>query len=119
MTYEMTCKAHNELNEHENNLPKDLTLKTLEDNSSESSNDNDFELLTIKLKNFMNKKSKNKNKLKKNTTTCYEYKKKRALKVYWDETSASKVEVANYALVAFGNKVSDLTKTPLLYYEIT
>ena len=75
MTYEMTCKAHNK---HKNNLPKnkkDLTLRTQEDHSSESSSDDNFELLAIKLKKLMKQESKNKNKLKKNTTTCYERKK--------------------------------------------
>ena len=37
----------------------------------------------------------------------------------WDELSASEDEVANYTLVAFDNDISDLTKTPLPYYEIT
>ena len=78
MTYEMTCKTHDELHEYENNLPKnmkDLTLRTQEDHSSESSSDDDFELLTIKLKKFMKQESNIKNKLKKNITTCYERKK--------------------------------------------
>ena len=50
----------------------------------------------------------------------------KVLKTTWDESSTSKDEeqtnedeVTNYALVAFNNEVSDLTKTPLLYYEIT
>ena len=44
----------------------------------------------------------------------------------WDESSTfgddeqtDKEKVANYTLVAFRNEISDLTKTPLLYYEIT
>ena len=53
MTYEMTYVEHDEL---EKNLPKnrkDLALRTNEDHSSESSSDDDFELLTIKLKKFL------------------------------------------------------------------
>ena len=53
MTYEMTCNAHEEL---KNNLPKnrkDLTLRINEDDLSESSSDDDFELLTIKLKKIL------------------------------------------------------------------
>ena len=52
--------------------------------------------------------------------------KKKTFKVTWDESSTSKdeeqtdkEEVANYTLVAFHNEASNLTKTPLLYYEIT
>ena len=53
MTYEMTYVAYDEL---ENNFPnnrKKFTLRTKEDHSSESSSDDDFELLTIKLIKFM------------------------------------------------------------------
>ena len=56
MIYEMTCKAYNEYDEHENNFLKnikDLTLCTNEDQSSESSSDADLELLKIKLKKFL------------------------------------------------------------------
>ena len=64
MTYEMTYVAL----ELENNLPKnrkDLTLRTNEDHSSESSSDDELELLTIKFKMFIKQKLRNKNKLKK------------------------------------------------------
>lgn len=50
MNYEMSCMAHEEL---ENNLPmsrKNLALTTNKDHSSESSSNDDLELLTIKLK---------------------------------------------------------------------
>ena len=53
MTYEITCL---EYDEHENNLPKnkkDLTLRTKEDHSNESSSDDDFELLISKFKRFI------------------------------------------------------------------
>ena len=65
MTYEMTCIAHDK---HENNLPKnikDLTLRTKEDHSSESSSDNDIELSTREFKKFIKHETKNKNELKK------------------------------------------------------
>ena len=51
-----------------NNLSKnrkDLAFRTKEDNLSESLSDDDFELLTIKLKKLTKQESKNKNKLKK------------------------------------------------------
>ena len=47
---------HDEQNKHENNLPKnmkDLALRIIEDHSSESSSNDDIELLTIKLKKFL------------------------------------------------------------------
>ena len=52
MTYEMTYIEHDE---YENYLPKnmkDLALQTIEDHSSESSRDDDIELLTKKLKSL-------------------------------------------------------------------
>ena len=65
MTYEMTYNAYEEL---ENKLPKnrnDLILRTQDDHSSESSSDDDFELLIIKLKMYVKQESKCKNKFKK------------------------------------------------------
>ena len=53
-------------------------------------------------------------------------KKKRALKVIWDETSASEEEeqtdedeMINFALVTLDNEVNNSNETPLLYFEIT
>ena len=65
MTYEMTNVAHDEL---KNNFPKnrkDFALRTKEDYSSESSSDDELELLTIKFKRFIKQELKNKIKLKK------------------------------------------------------
>ena len=61
MTYKMTCIEHDE---HENYLlknRKDLTIRTIDDYSSESSSEDDIELLIKKFKKFM---KKNKTKLK-------------------------------------------------------
>ncbi len=72
----MTCIEHDE---HKNNLSKNkkgLTLRTKEDHFSESSSDDDFELLTIKLKKLIKQEYKNKNELKKKLL-----KKKKAFKV--------------------------------------
>ena len=59
MTYEMTCKAHEEL---EDTLPKnrkDIALKIQEDHLKENSSDEDFDedlaLLTRKFKKFIKK----------------------------------------------------------------
>ena len=136
--YEITCKTHDELDEHENNLPKnrkDLVLRTQEDYSSENLSDDDFELLTINLKKFMKQELKNKNKLKKNTTTCCKHKKpghskdeyiklkkklpkkKEALK---DESSVSKdEEQTNKDEMTFHNEVCNSPEIYLLYHEIT
>ena len=72
----MSCMPQNE---HENNLPKngkDLTLRINEEHSSESSSDDELELLTIKFKRFIKKELKNKNKPKMNKLQ----KKKKTLK---------------------------------------
>ena len=55
MTYEMSFMAHVEHDELENNLPKNRkdTLITNEDHLSESSSDDELELITIKLKKFI------------------------------------------------------------------
>ncbi|CAL9078853.1 unnamed protein product [Musa textilis] len=118
MTYEITCNAHEEL---ENNLSKnmkDLTLRThenhLRENSSDDDNDDDdFALLTRKFKKFIKRNktkhdTKNKNELKKDQIICYECKKlghfksecpivkkkqpkkKKVLKTTWDDLCASK-----------------------------
>ena len=91
----------------------------LSDNSS--NDDDDFELLTIKFKKFMKQELKDKNKFKKKLS-----KKKKALKVTWDEISASKDEeqtdedeVTNLSLMTLDNKVNNSNKTPLPYFEIT
>ena len=120
MTYEITYVAHDKL---ENNLPKnrkDFTLRTKEYHSSESSSDDELELLTIKLKKFLKQESKNKNKLRKNATTCYERKKNEVL---WDESSSSddeeqtdEDEMTNFALTTFDDEVN---KIPLVYFKIT
>ncbi|CAL9078625.1 unnamed protein product [Musa textilis] len=128
MTYEIT---HLTYDEHENNIPKNrkiIILRMKEEHSSESSSDDDLELLTIKFKKFIKQELKNKTEFYPETTTCYGCKKpghskdkctKKKKKALKDESSASGDEDANYALVAFENEVSNLTKTPLLYYEIT
>ena len=74
MTYEMTCKAHEEL---EDTLPKnrkDMTLKTQEDHLKENSSDEDLDedlaLLTRKFKKFIKR-----NKFKNNTKNKFEPKK--------------------------------------------
>ncbi|NGZ73657.1 hypothetical protein GQS42_23720, partial [Salmonella enterica subsp. enterica serovar Typhi] len=84
MTYEMTCKAHEEL---EDTLPKnrkDMTLKTQEDHLKENSSDEDFDddlaLLTRKFKKFIKRNkfkndTKNKYEPKKDQVICYECKK--------------------------------------------
>ena len=73
MSYEMTCIAHDE---RKNNLQKNrkhLAHRTKEDHSSESSSDDDLELLTRKFKKFIKQESKNK--LNLDTTTYYKCKK--------------------------------------------
>ena len=79
----------------------------------------DLKLLKRKLKKFLKQKSKNKNEIKKKKLS----KKKKVFNAAWDELSSSEDEkqtnkdkVANYALIAFDDEV---TKTPLVYFEIT
>ena len=84
VTYEMICKAHEEL---EDTLPKnkkDMTLRTQEDHLKENSSDEDFDddvtLLTKKFKRFIKRNkfkndTKNKFEPKKEQVICYECKK--------------------------------------------
>ena len=121
MTYEMTFKAHDK---HENNLlknKKDLAFRTNKDHSSESSSDDELKLLTIKFKRFIKQELKNKNKLKNKLP-----KKKRALKVTWDEMSISEEEeqtnedeTTNFALVTLDNEVNNSNETSFVYFKIT
>ena len=84
MTYEMTCHAHEELENPLLKNRKDMTLKTQEDHlkgtSSDEDSDDDIALLTQKFKKFIRKnkfKNNTKNKLehKKDQVICYECKK--------------------------------------------
>jgi len=75
MTYEMTCKAHEE---HEDTLPKNrnnMALRTQEDHLRENSSDEDFDddlaLLTRKFKKFIKR-----NKFKNDTKNKFEPKNK-------------------------------------------
>ena len=126
MTYEMTCQAHDEL---ENPLPKnrkDMALKSQEDHlkgtSSDEDSDNDIALLTQKFKKYLRKNKfknniKHKFEQKKDQVICYECKKpghykndcpqakkrtskKKALKATWDDSSASEEEESNTEQVA-------------------
>ena len=126
MTYEMTCQAHDEL---ENPLPKnrkDMALKSQEDHlkgtSSDEDSDNDIALLIQKFKKYLRKNkfknnTKNKFEQKKDQVICYECKKpghykndcpqakkrtskKKAFKATWDDSSASEEEESNTEQVA-------------------
>ena len=126
MTYEMTCQAHDEL---ENPLPKnrkDMALKSQEDHlkgiSSDEDSDNDIALLTQKFKKYLRKnkfKNNTKNKFEhnKDQVICYECKKpghykndcpqaknrtskKKALKAMWDDSIVSEEEESNTEQVA-------------------
>jgi len=109
ITYEMTCNAREELENHLPKNRKDLGHRTFEDHSSISSSDGELKL-----------QMKQKLKSKKNGTTCFERKKKNK---NWDESSSSedeekinKGEVANYAFTPFD---AEVIKMPLIYFEIT
>ena len=91
----------------------------MSDNSSDD--DNDFELLTIKFKNFMKQELKNKNELKKKLS-----KKKKVFKVTLDESSSSDDneqidgdKTTNFALMTLDNEVNNSNETPILYFKIT
>ena len=106
ITYEMTCNAREELENHLPKNRKDLGHRTFEDHSSISSSDGEL-------------KMKRKLKSKKNGTTCFKRKKKNK---NWDESSSSEEEkvnkskAANYALTAYNDEVIEI---PLIYFEIT
>ncbi|CAL9106623.1 unnamed protein product [Musa textilis] len=126
MTYEMTCHAHEELENPLLKNRKDIILRTQEDHLKESSSDEDLDdelaLLIQKFKKFIRNKFKNdtKNKFepKKEQVICYECKKlghfksecpqakkkqpkkKKALKATWDDSSSSEDEEASNKEVA-------------------
>ena len=139
ITYEMTCNAREELENHLPKNRKDLKLWTNECHLSDDSSDEDNDEQTNLPKNrkdlghrtFEDHSSisssdgelklqmKRKLKSKKNGTTCFKRKKKNK---NWDESSSSedekvnKSEAANYALPAYDVEV---IKMPLVYFEIT
>ena len=152
MTYEMTCKAHKELEDTFPKNRKDIALRTQEDHLKENSSDEDFDddvsLLTKKFKRFIKRNkfkndTKNKVEPKKEQVICYECKKlghfksecpqakrkqpkkKKALKVTWDDSSASEEEeptnieqVAHYALMIIGDEVSSSLDANLSFDEL-
>ena len=139
ITYEMTCNAREELENHLPKNRKDLELWTnechLSDDSSDEDNDEQNNLpknrKDLGHRTFEDHSSisssdgelklqmKRKLKSKKNGTTCFKRKKKNK---NWDESSSSedekvnKSEAANYALLAYDIEV---IKMPLVYFEIT
>ena len=119
ITYEMTCNAREELENHLPKNRKDLELWTnechLSDDSSDEDND-ELELRTLNLNKFIKQKSKINNKLERR-------KRPKKKNTKWDESSSSedeekikKGEVVNYALIAFNDEVIEI---PLIYFEIT
>ena len=115
MTYEMVHNTHDEHDE-QNNLPKnrkDLEPWTneyhLSDDSSDEDND-ELELRTLNLNNFIKQKSKINNELERRKRR----KKRNATK---DESKTFKGETTNWALTSFDYKVSN--STLLNYFEIT
>ena len=136
ITYEMTCNAREELENHLPKNRKDLELWTnechLSDDSSDEDNDEQNNLpknrKDLGHRTFEDHSSisssdgelklqmKRKLKSKKNRTTCFKRKKKNK---NWDESSSSKEEkskAANYALTAYNDEVIEI---PLIYFEIT